>query len=63
MSGIEGVEAEKLGARAANPVAVKPTVCGLPESLSVKTRLAVLGPEADGEKVKVTVQSLIGATV
>ena len=62
VEGIDGVDGEKVGA-VARPVAVKATLCGLPEALSVNTRFAVLKPAADGEKVNVTVQVALGARV
>ena len=49
--GTEGVDAEKVGAGIASPVAVRVTLCGEPDALSVNTRLAVLDPVADGEKL------------
>ena len=48
--GIEGVEAEKIGAGGVVPVACNTTVCGLSSAVSAKTISAVLVPAALGEK-------------
>jgi hypothetical protein len=51
----------KLGVVTATPVPLKATLCGLRESLSVKTNEAVSAAAAEGSNVTLTVQLPPGA--